>query len=144
MRRFSIFFSRTALPLYSLFPKNIWWFHFYLLTLRLFSCRSLAFEWDRGREPIYRKGVLDALCLTLGNLAVPKRLSNFKATKTPIRCIFMALKEDNPCCLFVIVLFIYRCVGFGVARFDKQAMPEPQNVGRVTGDSHASFMCSHR
>ena len=33
-------------------------------------------------------------------------------------------------------------VGFGVARFDKQAMPEPQNVGRVTGDSHASFMCS--
>lgn len=24
-------------------------------------------------------------------------------------------------------------MGFGVARFDKQAMPEPQNVGRVTG-----------
>lgn len=39
----------------------------------------------------------------------------------------------------VIVVYIHIGVGFGVARFDKQAMPEPQNVGRVTGDSHASF-----
>ena len=23
-----------------------------------------------------------------------------------------------------------------------RAMPEPRDVGRVTGDSHASFMCS--
>ena len=33
----------------------------------------------------------------------------------------------------VIVVYIHIGVGFGVARFDKQAMPEPQNVGRVTG-----------
>ena len=37
----------------------------------------------------------------------------------------------------VIVVYIHIGVGFGVARFDKQAMPEPQNVGRVTRDSHA-------
>ena len=42
----------------------------------------------------------------------------------------------------VIAVYIHIGVGFGVARFDKQAMPEPQHVGRVTGDSHASFMCS--
>jgi len=33
----------------------------------------------------------------------------------------------------VFVAYIHIGVGFGVARFDKQAMPEPQNVGRVTG-----------
>lgn len=30
-----------------------------------------------------------------------------------------------------MLLYTYR-VGFGVARFDKQAMPEPLSVGRVT------------
>ncbi len=44
----------------------------------------------------------------------------------------------------VIVVYIHIGVGFGVARFDKQAMPEPLSVGRVTGDSHASFMYSHQ
>ena len=33
----------------------------------------------------------------------------------------------------VTAVYIHISVGFGVARFDKQAMPEPQNVGRVTG-----------
>ena len=43
----------------------------------------------------------------------------------------------------VIVVYIHIGVGFGVARFDNRAMPEPLQVGRVTGDSHASFMCSN-
>ena len=30
------------------------------------------------------------------------------------------------------VVYIHTGVGFGVARFDNQAMPEPLNVGRVT------------
>ena len=30
------------------------------------------------------------------------------------------------------VVYIHIGVGFGVARFDKQAMPEPLKVGRVT------------
>ena len=33
---------------------------------------------------------------------------------------------------FLSFLYIFG-VGFGVARFDKQAMPEPRDVGRVTG-----------
>ena len=33
----------------------------------------------------------------------------------------------------VVYVDLHIGVGFGVARFDKQAMPEPQNVGRVTG-----------
>ncbi|MBR0263855.1 MAG: hypothetical protein IJQ60_08220 [Prevotella sp.] len=33
----------------------------------------------------------------------------------------------------VIAVYIHIGVGFGVARFDKQAMPEPRDVGRVTG-----------
>ena len=32
----------------------------------------------------------------------------------------------------ITAVYIHIGVGFGVARFDKQAMPEPQNVGRVT------------
>lgn len=40
------------------------------------------------------------------------------------------------------VVDIHISVGFCVARFDKQAMPEPLSVGRVTSaDSHAFFMC---
>lgn len=39
------------------------------------------------------------------------------------------------------VVDIHISVGFCVARFDKQAMPEPLSVGRVTSaDSHAFFM----
>lgn len=38
------------------------------------------------------------------------------------------------------MLFIYRCVGFGVARFDIQAMPEPLNVGRVTRELPTLFV----
>ena len=33
----------------------------------------------------------------------------------------------------VIIVYIHIGVGFGVARFDEQAMPEPLKVGRVTG-----------
>jgi len=44
----------------------------------------------------------------------------------------------------VIAVYIHIGVGFGVARSTIRAMPEPQHVGRVTGDSHASFMCSHQ
>ena len=33
----------------------------------------------------------------------------------------------------VIVVYIHIGVGFGVARFDNWAMPEPLRVGRVTG-----------
>ena len=42
----------------------------------------------------------------------------------------------------VIAVYIHIGVGFGVARSTDRAMPEPRCVGRVTGDSHASFMCS--
>ena len=38
------------------------------------------------------------------------------------------------------VVGIHISVGFCVARFDKQAMPEPLSVGRVTSaDSHAFY-----
>ena len=103
----------------------------FVVILQLFSCRSLAFGWDWGREPIYRKGVLDALCLTLGNLAVPIRLSKTRQQRTSMRCIFMTLLAKAFIGLCYIVVYI-QCVGFGVARFDKQAMPEPPSVGRVT------------
>ena len=42
----------------------------------------------------------------------------------------------------VTVVYIHIGVGFGVARFDNWAMPEPLRVGRVTVDSHAFIMCS--
>ncbi|MBR6190199.1 MAG: hypothetical protein IKQ59_14810 [Prevotella sp.] len=33
----------------------------------------------------------------------------------------------------IFVVYVHIGVGFGVARFDEQAMPEPLKVGRVTG-----------
>ena len=39
-----------------------------------------------------------------------------------------------------IIVYIHIGVGFGVARSTIRAMPEPQDVGRVTRDSHASFL----
>jgi hypothetical protein len=33
----------------------------------------------------------------------------------------------------LVIWYLHTGVGFGVARFDNQAMPEPLNVGRVTG-----------
>jgi hypothetical protein len=80
---------------------KVWRLFSFLLTLQLFSCRSLAFGWDWGRESIYRKGVLDALCLTHWNLAVPFVSQTSMQQSRPCRCIFMTLL------VIVIIGFCY-------------------------------------
>ena len=81
---------------------------------------QILFEKGRGWEPIYRKSVLDALCLTHWNLAVSNWLSRTRQQWRSWVCSIRRLS------------YMHIGVGFGVARFDKQAMPEPLRVGRVT------------
>ena len=50
-----------------------------------------------GKEPIYRKGVLNALFLTLRNLAIPKRLSIAKQQRRPVDMLLMWLLKPLSC-----------------------------------------------
>ena len=89
-----------------------------------------------GRGNLYiEKALLDALCLTHRNLAVLKQLSNIKATMAPMGMLYPTrelliafIRLDA-----VVVVYIHIGVGFGVARLDNWAMPEPLCVGWVTG-----------
>ncbi len=88
-----------------------------------------AFGWDRGSEPIYRKGVLDALCLTFRNLAVPQTYVKHKSNKDVPIGVYKSDTSmlDSHCWLLLQrCMFIYLCVGFGVVSF------------RHTGDARAS------
>ena len=94
-----------------------------------------------GTGTIYRKGVLDALCLTFRNLAVPQTVVKHQSNNDVHGCVISdkVLLTATIGCEAILVVYIHIGVGFGVARFDNWAMPEPLKVGRVTGDSHASF-----
>ena len=64
------------------------------------------------------------------------------ATKSPMDMCYPILILQTAIIGFYasIIVYIHIGVGFGVARSTIRAMPEPQDVGRVTRDSHASFL----
>ena len=66
------------------------------------------------------KALLDALFLTLENLAVPKQLSNSKATMTLMGMYYPTFVLQTAISGYhaIIVAYIHISVGFGVARFD--------------------------
>ena len=109
-----------------------------------------------GREPIYRKGVLvkdkrvnassrrfvlDASESGSSKLVVRNQSNNdvHGYVVSDIGLLTAIIGFDA-----VIAVYIHIGVGFGVARSTTRAMPEPRCVGRVTEDSHASFMYSHQ
>ena len=78
--------------------------------------------------------------LDLSESGSSKDSSNFKATKSPLQVYIHDTISNSLVWLFAIVLFIYQCVGFGVARFDELGMPEPRKVGRVTRELPTLFV----
>ena len=104
--------------------------------LQLFSCRGPLSGGLEGWEPIYRKGVTWRFVLDILESGSSQTFVKNKATMTPIRMCYIrhsSIADSLYWSFMQFLSFIYIFgVGFGVARFDKQAMPEPQDVEWAT------------
>ena len=84
-----------------------------------------------GRESLYiKKALLDALFLTLRNLAVPK--------------LVVKQQSNNDVHGYdIYIVYVHTGVGFGVARFDYKSNARASKSGMSNKtDSHASFVYS--